>query len=70
MKFVLLSLALSLSANADFVFMREAPEGKSIQLQSGCDNSTLSDRTNGNWALYPDISVWVCPSTDCCSIFT
>lgn len=56
MKLILLVLLVSCSSFADFVYMREDSQGKSVQLQSTDSLSTLNDSTNKMWALYPDIS--------------
>jgi hypothetical protein len=56
MKFlVLLGLLASCASYADFVYMREDTQGKSIQLQ-GSSATTLNDSTNKMWAIYPDIT--------------
>ena len=59
MKFILLlGLLGSCSSFADFVYMKEDSDGKSVQLQSvnEVSASTLNDTQNKEWALYPDIS--------------
>lgn len=60
MKFLIvlgLSLAASCSSFADFVYMREDANGKTVQLQSNNDApTTLNNSSNKLWALYPDIS--------------
>src|SRR3954466_12614492 len=56
MKFlVLLGLLASCASYADFVYMREDAQGKTVQLQ-GKDATTLNDSSNKQWAIYPDIS--------------
>lgn len=56
MKFlVLLGLLASCASYADFVYMREDAQGKSIQLQ-GSSATTLNDSSNKLWAIYPDIT--------------
>lgn len=56
MKFlVLLGLLASCASYADFVYMREDSQGKSILLQ-GSQLTTLNDTSNKLWAIYPDIS--------------
>lgn len=56
MKFlVLLGLLASCASYADFVYMREDGNGKSIQLQ-GSSATTLNDSSNKMWAIYPDIT--------------
>jgi N-acetylneuraminic acid mutarotase len=57
MKYLLiLGLLASCSSFADFVYMKENPQGKSVQLQSYKSVSTLNESTEKVWALYPDIS--------------
>lgn len=54
---VLLGLIISTSTFADFVYMKEDGQGKSIQLQR--DNqaaTTLNDSSSKLWAIYPDIT--------------
>lgn len=56
MKFlVLLGLLASCASYADFVYMREDAQGKSIQLQ-GSSATTLNDSSSKLWAIYPDIT--------------
>ncbi len=56
MKFlVLLGLLASCASYADFVYMKEDAQGKSIQLQ-GSTLTTLNDSSNKLWAIYPDIT--------------
>lgn len=52
-----LSLLMCSSGFADFVYMQETAEGKSIQFQRQ-DGSvfTVNDPANKLWALYPDIT--------------
>lgn len=52
---VLLGLLASSVSYADFVYMREDAQGKSIQHQ-GSTATTLNDSTNKMWAIYPDIT--------------
>lgn len=54
---VLLGLIASTSVFADFVYMKEDAQGKSIQLQRDHEaSSTLNDSTSKLWAIYPDIT--------------
>ena len=57
--FILLGLALITSGSsfADFVYMKEDAQGKSVQIQGlNQGPATLNDSANGMWAIYPDIS--------------
>ena len=56
MKFFLLALIASSSSFADFVFMQEGPEQKSIQLVEDTTQTHVNDSDLKAWALYPDIS--------------
>lgn len=56
MKFFLLALIASSSSFADFVFMQEGPNQKSIQMVNSQSQTTVNDSNFGEWALYPDIS--------------
>ncbi|HXH75893.1 MAG TPA: hypothetical protein VNJ08_13060 [Bacteriovoracaceae bacterium] len=57
MKYIaLLGLLISTTLFADFVYMQEDDQGKSIQWNNGTSTQALSDRTNSMWAIYPDIS--------------
>jgi Tol biopolymer transport system component/N-acetylneuraminic acid mutarotase len=54
---IFLGLVASCSSFADFVYMKENAQGKSVQLQR--DNqtpTTLNDASNDLWAIYPDIT--------------
>lgn len=54
---VLLTLLTAQTAFADFVYMKEDEQGKSIQLQR--DNqtaTTLNDSNSKLWAIYPDVT--------------
>src|SRR5690606_26704978 len=54
---ICLGLSASISSFADFVYMKEDAQGKSVQLQvSGQSSVTLNDASNKLWALYPDVS--------------
>lgn len=53
--FVLLGLLASCASYADFVYMKEDAQGKSIQLQ-GSTLTTLNDSSSKLWAIYPDIT--------------
>ncbi|MCM2350523.1 MAG: hypothetical protein NDI69_10925 [Bacteriovoracaceae bacterium] len=54
---VLLGLLASCSSFADFVYMKEDAQGKSVQLknQQGAP-TTLNSASNKLWALYPDVT--------------
>lgn len=60
MKYVILlalCLVASCSSFADFVYMKEDANGKSVQLKANGEvASTLNDSSNKLWAIYPDIS--------------
>lgn len=56
MKSFFLMLILCTQAYADFVFMHESEQGKSIRLQSGNEQTIINDQNNGMWALYPDMT--------------
>src|SRR5688500_18464589 len=56
MKFMFLLLLISCSSFADYVFMHESEQGKSIRLQSGADQTILNDQSSKQWAPYPDIT--------------
>ena len=56
MKILILLLFVSCSSYADFVYMKETENSKTIQLVSGSKSETISDNTRQDWALYPDIS--------------
>lgn len=56
MKLLLLTLLFSFSASADFVFMKESPTSKNIQLKKHSDTRTVNETNLEQWALYPDIS--------------
>jgi DNA-binding beta-propeller fold protein YncE len=57
MKYILLlSFLASCSSFADFVYMKESAQGKSIQINHNESVSTLNDESNKLWAIYPDIS--------------
>lgn len=54
---IFLGLLASCSSFADFVYMKEDANGKTVQLQSKDGSlTTLNDSSNKLWALYPDIS--------------
>jgi hypothetical protein len=53
---LLLGLLASCSSFAEFVYMKEDGNGKSIQIQKNEAASTLNDSANKLWAIYPDIS--------------
>jgi Tol biopolymer transport system component len=54
---ICLGLTASFSSFADFVYMKEDTQGKSVQLQvSGEGSITLNEASNKLWALYPDVS--------------
>lgn len=55
MKLILLTLLVSTSALADFVYMQETETSKTIQWSGPHGTRTLSESGN-NWAIYPDIS--------------
>ena len=56
--FILLALGLvtSCSSFADFVYMKEDKEGKSVQLKRNNQSPTALSVSSKEWALYPDIS--------------
>jgi Tol biopolymer transport system component len=57
MKFlVLLAVLTSFSTMADFVYMKEDAQGKSIQLNSSGNTEALNDTSSKLWALYPDVT--------------
>jgi N-acetylneuraminic acid mutarotase len=56
MKFLFLALLLCTSSYADFVFMHESEQGKSIRLQNGTEQTIINDVQNKMWALYPDVT--------------
>lgn len=52
-----LCLIISFSSFADFVYMKEDEQGKSVQLNTSKESTiTLNETTTKAWALYPDIS--------------
>ncbi len=54
---VLFGLLASCSSFADFVYMKEDAQGKSVQLQTiGDAPITLNNTASKQWALYPDIT--------------
>lgn len=53
---IICAALLSFSALADFVYMREDGNGKSVQLHSDSYSTTLNDSSSKLWALYPDVS--------------
>lgn len=55
MKLLLLALALSSHAFADFVYMQETESGKTIQWKGPEGTRTLS-ASGSDWAIYPDIT--------------
>ena len=58
-RYILLGMGLitSCTSFADFVYMKENTEGKSVMLKlDGRPAITLNNSTDGNWAIYPDIS--------------
>lgn len=56
MKIILLALLVSCSSFADFVYMHEQDETKSVRLNTQGQEEILSDLQSKMWALYPDIS--------------
>jgi hypothetical protein len=56
MKFLLLlGLLASCSSFAEFVYMREDSQGKTVQLHNQAP-TTLNDSSSKAWALYPDVT--------------
>lgn len=53
----LLTLFITTSAFADFVYMRENADGKTIQWVKDGLTKTIPSSAAGTWALYPDITV-------------
>lgn len=56
MSLLILTLMASFSTFADFVYMKENPNGKSIELFDGTATTSVNDLLNGQWSLYPDLS--------------
>jgi N-acetylneuraminic acid mutarotase len=52
----LITLLSSIELRADFVYMRENEQGKSVQWNKSDLTQTLNDTEQGQWAIYPDIS--------------
>ncbi len=52
----LITLLSSIELRADFVYMREDAQGKSVQWNKIDSTETLNATDDGQWAIYPDIS--------------
>lgn len=51
-----LSLVVSCSSFADFVYMKEDQHGKTVQIQELNQSPTTLNSNSGEWAIYPDIT--------------